>query len=159
MTVTEAVQPVQAIGPTPKPEYPILIAKAPGKIKLRIKSGEEWFNVHPDKEAFKNRIPDGKPVSVSFRGDAISAISEVDPETGLWVKPTPTSRGERNSEKLDHERIKNLFILDECVLKAAVDMIKISCEHNLTNAEIDARWKKVIEMMISGSNAIKEHVK
>ena len=139
-----------------------MIDKEPGKAKIRMASGaEEWMKVSERAESFKNRIPSGALVKLSFQGDIISTISEVD-ENGnekQWAAPIKPSRGggyKRADPELEY--MKNQYILCESLAARAVEVAELSLKYNLGDEEADKLWEDVLTMTITGAERIKSYI-
>ncbi|MDR2855992.1 MAG: hypothetical protein LBV40_07595 [Methanomicrobiales archaeon] len=139
-----------------------MIEKGPGKAKIKMASGEEeWLKVSERAESFKNKIPDGALVKLSFQGDAISAIFEVD-ENGNVKQQNPSTKQTRTGgyKRTDpeQERIKNQYILCESLATRAVEVAEISMRYNLEPEERERLWQDVLSMTIQGAERITAHI-
>ena len=139
-----------------------MIDKEPGRAKIRMASGaEEWMKVSERAESFKNKISSGALVKLSFQGDTISAISEVDEQGNekQWTASIRQNRGggyKRGDP--EQERMKNQYILCESLAARAVEVAELSLKYNLGSEEAEKLWEDVLAMTVKGAERIKSYV-
>jgi len=139
-----------------------MVKKEPGKAKIKMASGEEeWLKVSERAEIFKNKIPDGALVKLSFQGDIISTIFEVDENGNIKqqaLSTKPARGGGYKRADPEQERIKNQYILCESLAARAVEIAEISIRYNLEKEERERLWQDVLNMTIQGAERITAHI-
>jgi len=138
-----------------------MLDKAPGKALIRKINGEqEWIGVMEHVEQWKNKIPNDAFVKLSFNGDIISHMKEVDAD-GKDKVTTPSKSSAKSSssgggwgkekqeferEKLEWEKEKNKFIVREASTPHALEAYKYGVEKGYNKQQRMEMWAEVLEM-------------